>query len=145
MDLSPTRLKELFPNPPAGLDVTSLDPDNVPIHIAAIMDGNGRWATARNLKRTEGHKAGIKGGTSIDSVGMAKSISTSDSMASLGLLNSILKGVDPKQKGKTVFVAVDDSKVDDAIAAIKRITGDLSKPNAGVLFTVPITYWEGLD
>ncbi len=90
-------------------------------------------------------KAGIKGGTSIDSVGMAKSISTSDSMASLGLLNSILKGVDPKQKGKTVFVAVDDSKVDDAIAAIKRITGDLSKPNAGVLFTVPITYWEGLD
>ena len=61
MDLSPTRLKELFPNPPAGLDVTSLDPDNVPVHIAAIMDGNGRWATARNLKRTEGHKAGIKG------------------------------------------------------------------------------------
>jgi len=29
-----------------------------PRHIAFIMDGNGRWAKARNLPRTEGHKAG---------------------------------------------------------------------------------------
>lgn len=30
----------------------------VPSHIAVVMDGNGRWANARGLKRTEGHKAG---------------------------------------------------------------------------------------
>lgn len=30
----------------------------VPNHIAVVMDGNGRWANARGLKRTEGHKAG---------------------------------------------------------------------------------------
>lgn len=29
-------------------------------HIAFIMDGNGRWATARGMKRLEGHKAGAK-------------------------------------------------------------------------------------
>lgn len=29
-------------------------------HIAFIMDGNGRWAKARGLPRTMGHKAGIK-------------------------------------------------------------------------------------
>jgi len=29
-------------------------------HIAIIMDGNGRWATARGLSRSEGHKAGAK-------------------------------------------------------------------------------------
>lgn len=29
-----------------------------PQHIAIIMDGNGRWAAARNLPRTAGHKAG---------------------------------------------------------------------------------------
>lgn len=29
-----------------------------PAHIAVIMDGNGRWANARGLPRTEGHKAG---------------------------------------------------------------------------------------
>ncbi len=29
-------------------------------HVAFIMDGNGRWATNRNLPRKEGHKEGIK-------------------------------------------------------------------------------------
>lgn len=31
---------------------------HVPRHVAVIMDGNGRWANARGLPRTEGHKAG---------------------------------------------------------------------------------------
>lgn len=30
----------------------------VPRHVAIIMDGNGRWANARGLPRTEGHRAG---------------------------------------------------------------------------------------
>jgi undecaprenyl diphosphate synthase len=32
----------------------------VPNHIAIIMDGNGRWATARGLPRMEGHRAGTE-------------------------------------------------------------------------------------
>jgi undecaprenyl diphosphate synthase len=32
----------------------------IPNHLAIIMDGNGRWAQERNLKRTEGHKEGSK-------------------------------------------------------------------------------------
>ncbi len=32
--------------------------NGIPKHVAIIMDGNGRWAQARNLDRTEGHKAG---------------------------------------------------------------------------------------
>lgn len=31
----------------------------VPRHIAVIMDGNGRWAKARGLSRTAGHKEGV--------------------------------------------------------------------------------------
>lgn len=31
----------------------------VPRHLAIIMDGNGRWALARGLPRTEGHRAGV--------------------------------------------------------------------------------------
>ena len=31
-----------------------------PRHIAIIMDGNGRWAKARGLPRTAGHKAGVE-------------------------------------------------------------------------------------
>ena len=30
----------------------------VPAHVAIVMDGNGRWANARGLARTEGHRAG---------------------------------------------------------------------------------------
>lgn len=33
---------------------------SVPVHVAIIMDGNGRWALERGLPRTEGHKAGVK-------------------------------------------------------------------------------------
>lgn len=32
----------------------------VPQHIAIVMDGNGRWAEARDLLRFEGHKAGVQ-------------------------------------------------------------------------------------
>ncbi|MDI9349356.1 MAG: isoprenyl transferase [Candidatus Symbiobacter sp.] len=31
-----------------------------PVHVAIIMDGNGRWAAARGLSRREGHKKGIE-------------------------------------------------------------------------------------
>jgi undecaprenyl diphosphate synthase len=34
-------------------------------HVAIIMDGNGRWATNKGLKRSAGHKAGIKNCTHI--------------------------------------------------------------------------------
>ena len=30
----------------------------IPAHVACVMDGNGRWAQARGLPRTEGHRAG---------------------------------------------------------------------------------------
>lgn len=30
----------------------------VPVHVAIVMDGNGRWANARGLPRTQGHRAG---------------------------------------------------------------------------------------
>ena len=30
----------------------------MPAHVALVMDGNGRWAQQRGLKRTEGHAAG---------------------------------------------------------------------------------------
>jgi undecaprenyl diphosphate synthase len=35
-----------------------LDPARLPRHVAIIMDGNGRWATARGLPRLEGHRRG---------------------------------------------------------------------------------------
>lgn len=34
--------------------------NNIPVHLAIIMDGNGRWAKKRDLKRIEGHKEGVR-------------------------------------------------------------------------------------
>jgi undecaprenyl diphosphate synthase len=35
-----------------------LDLAHIPAHVAVVMDGNGRWAQQRGLKRTDGHAAG---------------------------------------------------------------------------------------
>lgn len=37
-----------------------LDPDNLPQHIAIIMDGNRRWAKERGLSDVQGHEAGAE-------------------------------------------------------------------------------------
>ena len=37
---------------------SSLDTTRLPRHVACVMDGNGRWAKERGLKRTDGHAAG---------------------------------------------------------------------------------------
>lgn len=90
-------------------------------------------------------KAGVHGGTVIDSVGMAKSISSMDNLPTIGLLREILKGEDPAMKGKTIFVAVAEEQVEAAKDAILSVTGDLSLPNAGVLFGVPVTFALGIN
>lgn len=41
-----------------GLVPPALPAGSVPQHVACVMDGNGRWANARNLPRTEGHRVG---------------------------------------------------------------------------------------
>lgn len=40
--------------------MSDLDPKKIPQHIAIIMDGNRRWARARNLPDLEGHRAGTE-------------------------------------------------------------------------------------
>ena len=43
------------PSPVSGLDMTRL-----PVHVAIIMDGNGRWAKKRVLNRVKGHEQGAE-------------------------------------------------------------------------------------
>src|SRR5678816_568647 len=54
----PSRLAA--PGSPEELLVRRLDLTRLPRHVAIIMDGNGRWAKARNLPRVEGHRAGVQ-------------------------------------------------------------------------------------
>lgn len=41
------------------MKTNELDPARIPEHIAIIMDGNGRWATAQGKPRSYGHQAGV--------------------------------------------------------------------------------------
>lgn len=42
------------------MNIDGLDMNNIPEHIAIIMDGNGRWAKAQGKVRTFGHQAGAE-------------------------------------------------------------------------------------
>ena len=42
----------------SGAKPPVIEKSKIPKHVAIVMDGNGRWARNRGLKRTEGHKAG---------------------------------------------------------------------------------------
>ncbi|MGB4589310.1 MAG: isoprenyl transferase [Clostridiaceae bacterium] len=46
--------------PKSVIEEDALDLTRIPNHIGIIMDGNGRWAKARNLPRSMGHKAGVE-------------------------------------------------------------------------------------
>lgn len=42
------------------LEQYGLIKNQIPRHVAMIMDGNGRWAKSQGLKRTEGHRRGVR-------------------------------------------------------------------------------------
>ena len=48
------------PNPHADGGASHDGVANVPVHVAFIMDGNGRWAQKQNLPRIAGHEVGVQ-------------------------------------------------------------------------------------
>src|SRR5215813_8172122 len=59
-DISPRGARKVRPPDPhpGGARPPAIPPELLPRHVALVMDGNGRWAKARGLLRTEGHKRG---------------------------------------------------------------------------------------
>ena len=43
-----------------NISIEDLDMNNIPRHVAIVMDGNGRWAQKRGLSRSAGHRAGVE-------------------------------------------------------------------------------------
>ncbi len=52
-------LREYFSEAPDDISLEDVDMARMPGHVSIIMDGNGRWATARGLDRSQGHVAGV--------------------------------------------------------------------------------------
>ncbi len=90
--------------------------------------------------------AGIRGATAIDSVGMANTIAKMDENTPMvHLLRGILAGEDDSHKSKTLFVIVNDEQAETVKTAIRSVTGDLAKPNAGIMFGIPVSFAEGIS
>lgn len=59
MQFDSDKLVQYFSDAPEDISLSDINLETIPSHVSIIMDGNGRWATARGLDRTEGHKAGV--------------------------------------------------------------------------------------
>lgn len=53
-------LKRLFGMNKTAQPSEQIDREKLPVHVAMIMDGNGRWAKARSLPRLVGHQQGME-------------------------------------------------------------------------------------
>jgi len=53
-------LAEIPPGHPDEALARQVNPDQLPAHVAIIMDGNGRWAAERRMPRVEGHRNGVE-------------------------------------------------------------------------------------
>ncbi len=54
------KLVEYFSDAPQDISLADVDMEKIPSHVSIIMDGNGRWAQARGLDRSQGHVAGVE-------------------------------------------------------------------------------------
>ena len=84
---------------------------------------------------------GIKGATIISSQGLARALEDAEDYSFLGSIKAFL---DPQQYGSTVFSVIQDNQVELVSKAIKHTVGDLSQPDMGIMFTIPVDYVEGI-
>ena len=90
-------------------------------------------------------KDGIKGASIVECEGMLKTIESSDLGDSI-ILGSLRKYLNPERtKNKIVFIAVHSNAVEKCKIAIRDICGDLSLPDNGIMFVLPIEYVEGYE
>ena len=59
MERDDALLRAYYADAPADIALADIDLNRVPSHVSIIMDGNGRWAQARGLDRSQGHVAGV--------------------------------------------------------------------------------------
>ena len=89
-------------------------------------------------------KAGLKGATVIDSMGALRVIDK-DTVEPPPIFGSLRKYLTPShEQSKTVFIVLRDSEVEIARATINKVTGGLDKPDTGIMFSVPVSFAEGL-
>lgn len=87
-------------------------------------------------------KAGVNGGTIIESTGMVKSLDDSDESYLLGSLRLFLDN--PRPDSKTIFFIVNDDQVDIVRKTVDDVLEGINNPNTGIMFGIPISFADGL-
>ena len=129
----------------------------VPSHVAIIMDGNGRWAQKRGLKRTKGHQKGAEALRKISEYVYDKNIEVLSVFAFSTenwkrdkeevdfLMDLFLKAFKQnfevvKKKGvKVVFSGVKDKLSEKVITAMNEMTEE-TKENTNGIFNICLNY-----
>lgn len=89
-------------------------------------------------------EAGLHGGTMIDSTGMASVLENYEDFPMFGMLRKILDEGTEKEMSKMMLFVIKDEELEMATKVIKGVTGDLNGPNKGIMFSIPVSYVEGL-
>jgi putative N-acetylmannosamine-6-phosphate epimerase len=88
-------------------------------------------------------EAGVKGGTVLEGTGMAKTLANLEDIPIVGMLRRVLSDEENEICKVMLFVLKDEQAITTR-TTIKRIIGDFNAPNTGIMFSIPITYVEGL-
>ncbi len=84
----------------------------------------------------------ITGATIISSTGMAHELMNYEDISFLGSFRQFLN---PQRKeNKTILMVLKEEKIDIVIKAIEKVVGDLSEPNTGIMFVLPLDMIKGL-
>ena len=86
---------------------------------------------------------GIHGCTILDGHGMGESLANMEDMPLFGALRAMM-ATNNRQPSKVLMMAVKDDEIIKTTEVIKSVVGDLSKPNTGIMLSVPVYYCEGL-
>lgn len=87
--------------------------------------------------------AGIGGATIIESSGLVMTLSKMESSFISASIRSLFTASGADEDNKTIISVIKDDQLDIARRVVYSTVGDLSKPNTGILFTVPIDFVEG--
>ncbi len=126
-------------------------------HVALIMDGNGRWARARNLPRIEGHRNGVKKVNEIIDAAIDHKLKavtfytfsmenwqrpSAEVNALMSILNSYIKSEMKRlHKMNIIFRAIGDiARLPDKTRKLIKDFEDLTRENTGLIVSSALSY-----
>ena len=132
----------------------------IPNHVAIILDGNGRWATSRGLKRSMGHKAGFENLKKLSNYIFSKGVKILSVFAFstenfkrdkeevdylMNLLVTKFKMlINERNNTKIIFSGRKDNLKKDVVDAIKKIENK-TKDNTEHIFNICFNYGGRAD